>query len=230
MTLKGEKESHRRGTDTPVFSAADGRTRIGRAITRLLFGAFTPFVWFFHAASRRGERDEDVRRAEGEATREKKRASEKEGERGRETHVRATTMYFGAALHTPRGGQCPSLLRLKEGAEGREGWREQGRGEGRGRFAVEREVGRQGGGHRRGVEKNEQTSSERWRGRVAEERPGAHSLFFPLFSLFLSSLPFLFLLLSLSLVVTLSRLSLSFASRCIAGCSGGILTPRTISS
>lgn len=38
--------------------------------------------------------------------------------------MRATTMYFGAALHTPRGGQCPSLLRLKEGAEGREGWRE----------------------------------------------------------------------------------------------------------
>lgn len=38
------------------------------------------------------------------------------------------------------------------------------RSEGRGRFAVEREVGRQGGGHRRGVEKNEQTSSERWRG------------------------------------------------------------------
>lgn len=41
--------------------------------------------------------------------------------------MRATTMYFGAALHTPRGGQCPSLLRLKEGAEGREGWRELGR-------------------------------------------------------------------------------------------------------
>lgn len=40
--------------------------------------------------------------------------------------MRATTMYFGAALHTPRGGQCPSLLRLKEGAEGREGWRELG--------------------------------------------------------------------------------------------------------
>lgn len=59
--------------------------------------------------------------------------------------MRATTMYFGAALHTPRGGQCPSLLRLKEGAEGREGWRELGRrrkGALRGR---ERERERQGG-------------------------------------------------------------------------------------
>lgn len=104
--------------------------------------------------------------------------------------MRATTMYFGAALHTPRGGQCPSLLRLKEGAEGREGWRELGRrrkGALRGRER-EREAGWQGGGHRRGVEKNEQTSSERWRGRVTEERPGAHSLFSPLFSLALSPL------------------------------------------
>lgn len=59
--------------------------------------------------------------------------------------MRATTMYFGAALHTPRGGQCPSLLRLKEGAEGREGWRELGsrrKGALRGR---ERERERQGG-------------------------------------------------------------------------------------
>lgn len=37
--------------------------------------------------------------------------------------MRATTMYFGAALHTQRGGQCPSLLRPKEGAG------EYGRGE-----------------------------------------------------------------------------------------------------
>lgn len=135
VTLKGGKESHRRGTNTPIFSATEERTHIGRAITRFLFGEFTPFVWFFHAASRRARRG---RRAEGEVTREKK--SEKEGKR--ETHVRATTMYFGAALHTPRGGQCPSLLRLKEGAEGREGWREQGRDRGRERFAVGREAGR----------------------------------------------------------------------------------------
>lgn len=114
--------------------------------------------------------------------------------------MRATTMYFGAALHTPRGGQCPSLLRLKEGAEGREGWRELGRrrkGALRGRER-EREAGWQGGGHRRGVEKNEQTSSKRWRGRVTEERPGAHSLSLlsPFFSRALSSLslfPLLFL-------------------------------------
>lgn len=128
--------------------------------------------------------------------------------------MRATTMYFGAALHTPRGGQCPSLLRLKEGAEGREGWRELGRrrkGALRGRERErEREAGWQGGGHRRGVEKNEQTSSKRWRGRVTEERPGAHSLsslpFFLSRSLLSFSLPLLFLfslssppLLSLSL-------------------------------
>jgi len=91
-------------------------------------------------------------------------------------------MYFGAALHTPRGGQCPSLLRLKEGAEGRDGWRELGGGGGRGgrgRFAVEREAGRRRVQARSG--KNEQTSSERWRGRAAEERPGVHSLFSPFF-------------------------------------------------
>lgn len=156
--------------------------------------------------------------------------------------MRATTMYFGAALHTPRGGQCPSLLRLKEGAEGREGWRELGRrrkGALRGRER-QREAGWQGGGHRRGVEKNEQTSSKRWRGRVTEERPGAHSLFSPLFSLalsplFLSSSPlslFSFLPppLSFSLSVILSRLSLGFALRCTVGCNGGLLTPRAISS
>lgn len=50
--LKGRKESHRRDTSTPIFSVARERTHIGRAITRLLFGAFTPFVWFFHAARR----------------------------------------------------------------------------------------------------------------------------------------------------------------------------------
>lgn len=116
--------------------------------------------------------------------------------------MRATTMYFGAALHTPRGGQCPSLLRLKEGAEGREGWRELGRrrkGALRGRER-ERGAGWQGGGHRRGVEKNEQTSSKRWRGRVTEERPGAHSL---------SSLPFFLSrsLLSFSLPSPLSLFS-----------------------
>lgn len=168
-----------------TFDSFRGRTHTGRVITRLLFGAFTPFVRFFHAASRPGERDENARRAKGEVT----RGRERKSERKRETHVRATTMYFGAALHTPRGGQCPSLLRLKEGAEGREGWREQGGGASRSR-------GRQGGEHRRGVEKNEQTSSERWRGRVAEGRPAALSL-----SL-LSSFPFFF-----SLV--LSSLSLS---------------------
>lgn len=163
-----------------------------------------------------------------ERERERARKGEERG-RERETHVRATTMYFGAALHTPRGGQCPSLLRLKEGAEGREGWREQGGG------GASRSRGRQGGGHRRGVEKNEQTSSEKWRGRVAEERPGAHSFFFPLFSLVLSSLSLFLFLFSPSLslfllVVTLSRLSLSFALRCTAGCSGGLLTSRTIFS
>lgn len=90
-------------------------------------------------------RGEDVRRAEGEVTREKEREKGKESRWGGGTHVRATTMYFGAALHTPRGGQCPSLLRLKEGAEGREGWRELGRrrkGALRGR---ERERGRVAG-------------------------------------------------------------------------------------
>lgn len=148
-------------------------------------------VVFPRGLAARRARDEDVRRAEGEATREKKRAREKEGGRGRETHVRATTMYFGAALHTPRGGQCPSLLRLKEGAEGREGWREQGRGEGRGRFAVEREVGRQGGGHRRGVEKNEQTSSERMEGGELPRNVPVRTL--SSFPFFLSSSPlFLF--------------------------------------
>lgn len=40
--------------------------------------------------------------------------------------------------------------------------------------------GRQGGGHRSGVEKNEQTS-KRWRGRAAEKRPGARSLPLSLF-------------------------------------------------
>lgn len=127
--------------------------------------------------------------------------------------MRATTMYFGAALHTPRGGQCPSLLRLKEGTEGREDWREQGgRGGGKGRFAVERETGRQGGGHRRGVEKNEQTSSERWRGRAAEERT-------------LSSLSFSSLAL-VSLFLSLSSLSLSFLSLFLSGRHSFSTVPR----
>lgn len=58
----------------------------------------------------------------------------------------------------------------------------------------------------------------------------------PLHSLsLLSSFPLFFfsrtlLSLSFSRVVTLSRLSLSFALRCTVGCSGGLLTPRTISS
>lgn len=219
MTLKGEKESHRRGTDTPVFSAAR------RKDTHRPRYYETPFrrvhalrVVFPRGLAARRARDEDVRRVEGEATRGKKRAREKEGGRGRETHVRATTMYFGAALHTPRGGQCPSLLRLKEGAEGREGWREQGRGEGRGRFAVEREVGRQGGGHRRGVEKNEQTSSERDGG--GESCRGtsrcALSLLSPFFSLpLLSSFslsPPLSLSLRLSLFLDCPSVSLHDAS------------------
>lgn len=158
--------------------------------------------------------------------------------------MRATTMYFGAALHTPRGGQCPSLLRLKEGAEGREDWRELGRrrkGALRGRER-EREAGWQGGGHRRGVEKNEQTSSKRWRGSYRGAPRCALSLFSPLFSLalsplFLSPSPlslFSFLpppsSLSFSLSVILSRLSLGFALRCTVGCNGGLLTPRAISS
>lgn len=68
----------------------------------------------------------------GGEEREKIKGGERDGDRARsregETHVRATTMYFGAALHTPRGGQCPSLLRPKEGAggyggSGRGAWR-----------------------------------------------------------------------------------------------------------
>lgn len=206
-------------------------------------------------AARRARRGYTQGRGRG-SQREKESVREREGGEERRMCEYVTTMYFGAALHTPRGGQCPSLLRLKEGAEGREGWREQGRDRGRGRFAVEREAGRQGGGHRRGVEKNEQTSSEKWRERVAEERPGAHSLSLSLssfpffFSLVLSCLSHLFFSLpllscfslsralpsqpplspSLCLVVTLSRLSLSFALRCTAGCSGELLTPRTIPS
>lgn len=172
----------------------------------------------------------------GRRERQREREREREGggkERGREreTHVRATTMYFGAALHTPRGGQCPSLLWLKEGAEGREGWREQGGSGGRGRFAVEREAERQGGRAAGRSGKNEQTSSERWRGESCrgECAPARTLSSFPFFlSLLFFSLPLFSL--SFSLVVTLSRLSFNFALRCTVGCSGGLLTARAISS
>lgn len=158
--------------------------------------------------------------------------------------MRATTMYFGAALHTPRGGQCPSLLRLKEGAEGREGWRELGRrrkGALRGR---ERERERQGG-------RAEGTGAE-WKkmnkhpardggGELPRSAPvRTLSLLSPFFSRALSSLSlslfsFSFLFpppppLSFSLSVILSRLSLGFALRCTVDCNGGLLTPRAISS
>lgn len=65
--------------------------------------------------------NQESERERGRKPREKKservvaRARETAQQRG-ETHVRATTIYFGAALHTPRGGQCPSLLRPKEEA------------------------------------------------------------------------------------------------------------------
>jgi len=80
--------------------------------------------------------------------------------------VRATTMYFGAALHTPRGGQCPSLLRPKEGAGGREDCREQGE-----------EKGAEGGNAhhgRAGREGTREGKSEAGRGREQElvERGG----------------------------------------------------------
>lgn len=157
--------------------------------------------------------------------------------------MRATTMYFGAALHTPRGGQCPSLLRLKEGAEGREGWRELGRrrkGALRGR---ERERERQGG-------RAEGTGAE-WKkmnkhpardggGELPRSAPVRTLSSLPFFlsrSLLSFSLPsplslFSFLPppLSYSLSVILSRLSLGFALRCTVGCNGGFLTPRAISS
>jgi len=159
----------------------------------LLFGAFTPFVRFFRThgpeARIRVERTEGERREGG--------GERREEEEGRETHVRATTMYFGAALHTPRGGQCPSLLRPKEGAGGREDCREQGEEKGaEGGNAHHGRAGREGkregkseagrgrekgsaserrekcsrveGTHKRGVEKNEQISNERASKRASE--------------------------------------------------------------
>lgn len=148
--------------------------------------------------------------------------------------MRATTMYFGAALHTPRGGQCPSLLRPKEGAEGREGRRESRRRgacstvgiEERDGRAEERGAGGDGGHTSAEWKKNEQTSSkgdeERDRARSAPVRTLPPPVP-PLFSTLLSSF---FFLLSLSLIVTLSQLSLGFALRCTAGCTAaGFLLP-----
>lgn len=155
--------------------------------------------------------------------------------------MRATTMYFGAALHTPRGGQCPSLLRLKEGAEGREGWRELGRrrkGALRGR---ERE-GQGGRAEGTGAEWKKMNKHPARDGggelpRSAPVRTLSSLPFFLSRSLLSFPLPsplslFSFLPppLSFSLSVILSRLSLGFALRCTVGCNGGLLTPRAISS
>lgn len=167
-----------------------GAAGVGILFDRAIMGA--PFrrvhalrAWFFRAPPRRGGSETRTRVARrGEAEKTEASRGGKKGER--ETHVRATTMYFGAALHTPRGGQCPSLLRPKEREGGRVGgkrgrkrrqregaprsWRERGNGSERGRNAEWRAEG----AHKRGVEKNEQTSSERDGDR--EERPGARSL------------------------------------------------------
>lgn len=92
-----------------------------------------------------------------------------------ETHVRATTMYFGAALHTPRGGQCPSLLRPKEGAGGYGG--------------SDRGAWRSGKGDRGQAlsGKNEQT--------FRKTRKGTHRVL-----VHHSSLPFLYLVLTFMLI------------------------------
>lgn len=168
--------------------------RNGCAILRDSFSARSrPSCGF---SMRPGDEESETRprtgRKESRGQKERERETERRGEEGkgdrerrRETHVRATTMYFGAALHTPRRGQCPSLLRPKEGAEGREGWREQ-EGErstvGREREREERgEQGRQGGGHTSAEwRKNEQTPRARERqggDRATEKRPGARSPF-----------------------------------------------------
>lgn len=83
MTSSGDLKGRKRESSTwhghsNLFDRRGKDTHTGRVITRLFFGAFTPFVSFFHAASWRGERGEDVRRAEGEVTREKERERKRE--------------------------------------------------------------------------------------------------------------------------------------------------------
>lgn len=84
-------------------------------------------------------------------------------------------MYFGAALHTPRGGQCPSLLRPKEGAGGYGG--------------SDRGAWRSGKGDRGQAlsGKNEQT--------FRKTRKGTHRVL-----VHHSSLPFLYLVLTFMLI------------------------------
>lgn len=149
--------------------------------------------------------------------------------------MRATTMYFGAALHTPRGGQCPSLLRPKEGAGGQEGLREQGEGKG----AKGERTTVVAGGRKGGSESERGRSTAGWRAHTSAEwkkmnkHParemtgrGASRGAFPLsFSRVLS------LSLSLSTVVTLFQAipRLRFTMH-HADCSGGLLIPRAIPS